>query len=49
MPHKVKDGYRWGNITRPTKGELVKIVYGIWKKNGSKGSFEKFWKTGKEK
>ena len=49
MPHKVSNGYKWGNITRSTKGELVKIVYGIWKKNGSKGSFEKFWKTGKEK
>lgn len=47
MPHKSENGWRWANIERPTKGELVKVVYGIWKKNGSKGDFETFWKTGK--
>ena len=47
MPHKVKNGWRWANIERPTKGELVKVVYGIWKKNGSKGEFSDFWETGK--
>ena len=43
MPHKSKNGWRWANIERPTKGELVKVVYGIWQKNGSKGKFEDFW------
>ena len=47
MPHKSENGWRWANIERPTKGELVKVVYGIWQKNGSKGDFETFWKTGK--
>ncbi len=47
MPHKIGAEWKWGNIVRPTKGELVKVVYGIWQKNGSKGSFEDFWKTGK--
>lgn len=47
MPHKVSEGWSWGNITRPTKGELVKVVYGIWQKNGAKGKFEDFWETGK--
>jgi hypothetical protein len=48
MPHKISSGeWRWGNIVRPTKKELVQTVYGIWKKNGSKGSFKKFWETGK--
>ena len=47
MPHKVSEGWEWGNIKRPTKGELVKVVYGIWQKNGSKGKFEDFWETGK--
>lgn len=48
MPHKVKNGgWRWANIERPTKGELVKVVYGIWQKNGAKGEFADFWETGK--
>ena len=47
MPHKVEGGWKWGNIERDTKGELVKVVYGIWQKNGSKGKFEDFWETGK--
>lgn len=47
MPHKVEEGWKWGNIERPTKGELVKVVYGIWQKNGAKGKFEDFWETGK--
>lgn len=47
MPHKVSEGWSWGNITRPTKGDLVKVVYGIWQKNGAKGKFEDFWETGK--
>ena len=47
MPHKVSGGWKWSNIERPTKGELVKVVYGIWQKNGSKGKFEDFWETGK--
>lgn len=47
MPHKVEGGWKWGNIERNTKGELVKVVYGIWQKNGSKGKFEDFWETGK--
>ena len=47
MPHKTSSGWRWANIERPTKGELVKVVYGIWQKNGAKGKFEDFWETGK--
>lgn len=47
MPHKVGSKWQWGNIERPTKGELVKVVYGIWQKNGAKGDFEDFWRTGK--
>ena len=47
MPYKVKGGWKWGNIERPSKGELVKVVYGIWQKNGGKGKFEDFWETGK--
>lgn len=27
MPHKVDGGWKWGNIERPSKGELVKVVY----------------------
>ena len=50
MPHKTKDGeWRWGNLVRKTKQELVRVVYGIWKKNGGKGDFKKFWKEGKAK
>ena len=47
MPHKVSGGWKWGNIERPSKEELVRVVYGIWQKNGAKGIFEDFWKTGK--
>lgn len=43
MPHKTKTGWKWANIKRKTKGELAKTVYGIWKKNGSKGRFSDFW------
>lgn len=47
MPHQTKGGWRWGDVVRPTKGELVKVVYGIWQMNGANGRFEDFWKTGK--
>ena len=47
MPHKVGKKWKWGNIERKSKEDLRKTVYGIWMKNGSKGSFSTFWKTGK--
>ena len=49
MPHKVpgEKKWRWGNIERSSKKELAKTVYGIWAKSGKKGSFSKFWNTGK--
>lgn len=47
MPHKVGNKWKWGSIERSSKEDLRKTVYGIWIKNGSKGSFSKFWKTGK--
>lgn len=47
MPHKSANGWRWGNIERPSKGELSRVVFGIWQKNGAKGKFEDFWETGK--
>lgn len=47
MPHKVGKKWRWSNIERSSKEDLRKVVYGIWQKNGGKGSFSKFWKTGK--
>ena len=48
MPHKVGKKWKWGNVVRDTKQELVRVVYGIWKKkNGGKGDFKDFWKTGK--
>lgn len=47
MPYKVGKKWKWGNIERKSKEDLRKTVYGIWMKNGSKGSFSKFWKTGK--
>ena len=47
MPYKSANGWRWGNIERPSKGELSRVVFGIWQKNGSKGKFEDFWETGK--
>lgn len=44
MPIKTKSGkWKWGNVERSSKKELVQTVYGIWKKNGSKGSFSEFW------
>ena len=47
MPYKVGKKWKWGNIERDSKQELVKVVYGIWVKGGKKGSFSEFWKTGK--
>lgn len=47
MPHKVGKKWKWANIERDSKQELVKVVYGIWVKNGKKGSFSDFWKHGK--
>jgi len=47
MPHKVGKKWKWGNIERSSKEDLRRTVYGIWMKNGEKGSFSKFWKTGK--
>lgn len=47
VPHKVGKKWKWGNIERSSREELRKTIYGIWMKNGSKGSFSKFWKTGK--
>ena len=49
MPHKVGNKWKWGNIERDTKEELVKVVYDIGVKNGKKGDFKSFWKTGKTK
>lgn len=44
MPIKTSTGkWKWGNIERNSKKELVQTVYGIWKKNGSKGTFSDFW------
>lgn len=47
MPHKVGNKWKWGNVERNSKKELAQTVYGIWKKNGSRGDFETFWKSGK--
>ena len=47
MPHKVGSKWRWGNVERGSKKELAQTVYGIWKKNGSKGDFGDFWRKGK--
>ena len=45
MPVRTSSGkWRWGNVERDSKKELVQTVYGIWKKNGSKGSFSDFLK-----
>jgi len=47
MPEQTEDGYwRWGNIKRKTKGELVKVVYGIWIAQGKPGTFHDFWHSG---
>lgn len=48
MPYKASNGkWKWGNIERKSKEDLRKVVYGIWMKGGSKGSFSKFWEKGK--
>ena len=47
MPHKVGNKWKWGNVERRDKEDLRRTVYGIWVKNGKKGSFSKFWKTGR--
>ena len=47
MPHKTGKKWKWANIERPTKQELVRVVYGIWVKNGKKGNFKDFWMKGK--
>lgn len=47
MPHKVGKKWKWGNVERSSKEDLRRVVYGIWLKNGSKGSFSNFWKIGK--
>lgn len=45
MPIKTSSGkWKWGNVERSSKKELVQTVYGIWKKNGSKGLFSDFLK-----
>lgn len=50
MPERTSDGqWKWGNVTRKTKKELAQTVYGIWKSNGSKGSFHDFYHYGKSK
>ena len=47
MPYRSGGKWKWGNISRKSKEDLRKTVYGIWLKQGKKGSFSKFWKTGK--
>ena len=48
MPERTEDGqWKWGNVKRKTKKELSQTVYGIWKQNGSKGSFHDFYHYGK--
>ena len=50
MPERTEDGqWRWGNVKRKSKKELAQTVYGIWKQNGSKGSFHDFYYYGKSK
>lgn len=47
MPERTEDGqWRWGNIKRKTKGELVKVVYGIWISQGKPGTWHDFWHSG---
>ena len=47
MPEQTEDGqWRWGNIKRKTKGELVKVVYGIWISQGKPGTWHDFWHSG---
>ena len=48
MPYKTSKGtWKWGNLENSSKQALCRTVYGIWKKNGSHGSFSKFWHKGK--
>lgn len=47
MPYHSGGKWKWGNIERSSKEDLRKTIYGIWMKQGKKGSFSKFWKTGK--
>lgn len=47
MPYRSNGKWKWGNLSRKSKEDLRKTVYGIWLKQGKKGSFSKFWKTGK--
>jgi len=48
MPYKTSNGlWKWGNLEKSSKQELCRLVYGIWKKQGSEGSFSKFWQRGK--
>ncbi len=47
MPEQTEDGqWRWGNIKRKTKAELVKVVYGIWIGQGKPGTWHDFWYSG---
>lgn len=47
MPELTSDHkYKWGNVKRNSKKELAQTVYGIWKANGSKGSFHNFYHYG---
>jgi len=49
MPEQTSDGqWKWGNVKRKSRKDLAKTVYGIWKGNGSKGSFHDFYHTGNE-
>ena len=47
MPYRSGGKWKWGNLSRKSKEDLRRTVYGIWLKQGKKGSFSKFWKTGK--
>lgn len=47
MPYKQGGKWKWGNLEADTEGELSKKVWGVWKKNGSKGDFGHFYETGK--
>ena len=47
MPYKSNGKWKWGNVERESKKELVQLVYGIWVQNGAKGEFADFWETGK--
>lgn len=47
MPERTSDGgWKWGNVKRKSRKKLAQTVYGIWKSNGSKGSFSKFYHEG---